>query len=350
MLAVQRLQSFPAARLSLNVSGITATDPRWYGQLTEILSEQREINDRLTIEITETVALNDLNETARFIAALRELGCSVAIDDFGAGYTSFRNIKLLNIDIVKLDGSFCKDLSANEDNQYFVRSLIDLARKFELKTVAEWVETEEDADLLKSWGVDYMQGKLFGEATLESPWPRIDDSVTAFAAAGQGSEPSPNLSLERHSAPATSWSDEAPADDAALADDFAEAPADEEPVSAPRWSAAWKTTIVSPNGRSRIELHSRLKSSTAAAADVFELDLSRLRAAIAALDSKFGEADRDRQPDLRSGRAISARHCGLSSRRTAQARLPASLRDMMHEASYGFFRASSSSFRSISRS
>ena len=213
MLAVQRLQSFPAARLSLNVSGITATDPRWYGQLTEILSEQREINDRLTIEITETVALNDLNETARFIAALRELGCSVAIDDFGAGYTSFRNIKLLNIDIVKLDGSFCKDLSANEDNQYFVRSLIDLARKFELKTVAEWVETGEDADLLKSWGVDYMQGKLFGEATLESPWPRIDDSVTAFAAAGQGSEPSPNLSLERHSAPATSWSDETPADD-----------------------------------------------------------------------------------------------------------------------------------------
>ena len=108
MLAVQRLQRFPDARLSLNVSGITATDPRWYGQLTEILSEQREINDRLTIEITETVALNDLNETARFIAALRELGCSVAIDDFGAGYTSFRNIKLLNIDIVKLDGSFCK--------------------------------------------------------------------------------------------------------------------------------------------------------------------------------------------------------------------------------------------------
>ena len=191
MLAVQRLQRYPEARLSINVSGITATDPRWYGQLTEILSEQREINDRLTIEITETVALNDLNETARFIAALRELGCAVAIDDFGAGYTSFRNIKMLSVDVVKLDGSFCEELSANEDNQYFVRSLIDLAKKFELKTVAEWVQTEDDARLLKSWGVDYLQGRLYGEATLEPPWPERDDQATAFAA-GESAEPAPH--------------------------------------------------------------------------------------------------------------------------------------------------------------
>ncbi len=193
MLAVQRLQRFPDARLSLNVSGITATDPRWYGQLTEILSEQREINDRLTIEITETVALNDLNETARFIAALRELGCRVAIDDFGAGYTSFRNIKLLNIDIVKLDGSFCEQLSASEDNQFFVRSLIDLAKKFELKTVAEWVETRADADLLTSWGVDYLQGKLFGEASLEPPWRQPDAGATAFTAVVDAHEPDPDV-------------------------------------------------------------------------------------------------------------------------------------------------------------
>ncbi|MDP9137720.1 MAG: EAL domain-containing protein, partial [Pseudomonadota bacterium] len=274
MLAVQRLQTFPTARLSLNVSGITATDPRWYGQLTEILSEQRENNDRLTIEITETVALNDLNETARFIAALRELGCSVAIDDFGAGYTSFRNIKMLNIDVVKLDGSFCEHLSSNQDNQYFVRTLIDLARKFELKTVAEWVETEEDASLLRSWGVDYLQGKLFGEATLDPPWPELDDRVTAFAAAVDATEPSPNLALAQHSAPAM-----------AREDSVAEAP----DIQFSPWSPA----AAPPR-----------ETADAGTADLFELDLSRLRTAIAALDGNFdrqGERDRRENADRRTG-------------------------------------------------
>ena len=96
------------------------------------------------------MALGDLDETVRFTSALRDLGCAVAIDDFGAGYTSFRNLKALNVDILKLDGSFCASLAENPDNQYFVRSLIDLARKFELKTVAEWVETAEDAEFLRN--------------------------------------------------------------------------------------------------------------------------------------------------------------------------------------------------------
>lgn len=180
MLALENLLMYPQARLSLNVSGITATDPRWFGQLTEILSEQREIINRLTIEITETAVLHDLGETARFISALRELGCGVAIDDFGAGYTSFRNLKLLDVDMVKLDGSFSEQLSVNRDNQYFIRSLIELAQKFNLKTVAEWVQSPEDAELLRSWGVDYLQGKLFGDAVLEMPWPRAAEAVTTF--------------------------------------------------------------------------------------------------------------------------------------------------------------------------
>ena len=117
----QTLQRFPEARLTLNVSGITATDPRWFGQLDRNADRTaRHQHERLTVEITETVALDDLNETVRFIANLRDLGCAVAIDDFGAGYTSFRNLKVLNVDIVKLDGSFCENLSANRDNQYFV--------------------------------------------------------------------------------------------------------------------------------------------------------------------------------------------------------------------------------------
>jgi diguanylate cyclase (GGDEF)-like protein len=171
MLAVDTLKRVPQAQLTLNVSGITATDPRWFNQIMQMLAEEKEVTSRLTVEITETAALNDLTETARFIAGLRQLGCAVAIDDFGAGYTSFRNLRVLNVDMVKLDGSFCENLSTNRDNQYFVRSLIDLARKFELKTVAEWVQTQEDAKLLKSWGIDYLQGAIYGDAITDPSWP-----------------------------------------------------------------------------------------------------------------------------------------------------------------------------------
>jgi diguanylate cyclase (GGDEF)-like protein len=169
-MTVDALTATPDLSLSINVSGTTATDPRWFNQLTNILSEWPGIADRVMLEITETVALQDLDQTVRFTRALREMGCRVAIDDFGAGYTSFRNLKELDIDLVKIDGSFCEQLTENEDNQYFVRSLIDLAQKFDLLTAAEWVQTEQDADLLRSWGVDYLQGNLFGEPTTDVPW------------------------------------------------------------------------------------------------------------------------------------------------------------------------------------
>jgi diguanylate cyclase (GGDEF)-like protein len=180
-LAVKTLLDYPDARITFNVSGTTATDPRWFSQLTDILAAHNEITNRLTVEITETVALSDLEETARFTSTLRELGCAVAIDDFGAGYTSFRNLKSLNVDILKIDGTFCQKLKQNPDNQYFVQSLIDLARKFDLKTIAEWMESPEDAELLTSWGIDYLQGNLFGQATLDPPWPGVESPLAGFA-------------------------------------------------------------------------------------------------------------------------------------------------------------------------
>ncbi len=182
-LTVSTLLAYPQANLTFNVSGITATDPRWFSQLTDILKAHREVTPRLTVEITETVALGDLDETVRFTRTLRDLGCRVAIDDFGAGYTSFRNLKALNVDILKLDGSFCAHLTENPDNQYFVRSLIDMAKQFEITTVAEWVETPEDAEFLRQWGADYLQGNLFGRASLDIPWPAEDGAVAEAPAA-----------------------------------------------------------------------------------------------------------------------------------------------------------------------
>ena len=131
---------------------------------------------RLTVQITETVALNDLQSSRRFVDQLRHAGCNVAIDDFGAGYTSLRNLRELPVNILKFDGSFCRDLESNRDNQYMVRSLIDLSNKFNLKTVAEWVETRQDSELLRAWGIDYLQGNYHGAASIIPPWgePQIN--------------------------------------------------------------------------------------------------------------------------------------------------------------------------------
>ena len=124
----------------------------------------------MTVELTETAALQAFEENSRFVTRLRDMGCRVAIDDFGAGYTSFRNLHNLHVDMVKIDGAYVKDLSASPDNQLFVRTLVDLAKNFRLETVAEWVGSEEDAKLLASFGVDYFQGFHVGEPSLEPDW------------------------------------------------------------------------------------------------------------------------------------------------------------------------------------
>lgn len=184
--AAEALRNHPGVRVSINISGTTATDPRWYPEITALLARNRDVADRLIIEITETVALGDLAHTTRFVEQLRGLGVKVAIDDFGAGYTSFRNLRAIPVDMLKIDGSFCRNLETDADNRYFVQALIRLAKSFGLRTVAEWVETERDAELLQSWGIDLMQGKLFGEAVtlpgaeeIVSPAP-AEDTLARF--------------------------------------------------------------------------------------------------------------------------------------------------------------------------
>jgi EAL domain-containing protein (putative c-di-GMP-specific phosphodiesterase class I) len=185
-MTISTLHNYPQAHLAMNVSGSTATDPRWFTQLTDIIAANRSVADRRTVEITETVALADLKETFSFVEALRNIGCSVAIDDFGAGFTSFRNLRDLPVNIIKLDGSFCCDLKQNSGSQYLARTLIDLSHKFNLKTIAEWVETEDDAEILQSCGIDLMQGNLFGQASLELPWARKEiPGFVNFDAVGQ---------------------------------------------------------------------------------------------------------------------------------------------------------------------
>jgi len=164
------LHAHPEINLGVNVSGTTAADGAWLRSFIDYVQANRAVAPRLIVELTETAALHHFEESAQFISKLRELGCRVAIDDFGAGYTSFRNLRMLRIDMVKIDGSYVADLCASRENQIFVRTLVDLAKSFNLGTVAEWVTSEEDAALLKSFGVDHLQGYLYGEPSLTPRW------------------------------------------------------------------------------------------------------------------------------------------------------------------------------------
>jgi EAL domain-containing protein (putative c-di-GMP-specific phosphodiesterase class I) len=171
-IAVADLYRHQNIRLSINVSGTTAGDQSWLQSFINYVRENREVAERMTVELTETAALQAFEENARFVTRLRDMGCRVAIDDFGAGYTSFRNLHNLRVDMVKIDGAYVKNLSGSPDNQLFVRTLVHLAKNFRLETVAEWVGSEEDAKLLAGFGVDYFQGYYFGEPNISPAWAK----------------------------------------------------------------------------------------------------------------------------------------------------------------------------------
>jgi diguanylate cyclase (GGDEF)-like protein len=168
--AVAEMTAVPDLHLSLNVSPESINDGSWWSALAASLASHPGIASRLIIEITESAAIRDIDEARGFVARLKDLGCRIAIDDFGAGYTSFRNIRKLGVDLVKIDGSFVTPLATSPDDQAFVRTLIALARQLGLKTVAEWVQDETAAAMLVEWGCDYLQGELIGLASLAPPW------------------------------------------------------------------------------------------------------------------------------------------------------------------------------------
>jgi diguanylate cyclase (GGDEF)-like protein len=156
-------------QLSVNASASTVHDVDFIARITALLRRHSGVAERLTIEFTETAAIADLDATARTIAALKALGLRIAMDDFGAGFTSFRNLRRLSVDLLKIDGAFVQNLARSADDRFFVRTLIELARNLDIPTVAEWVEDQESADILAQWGVTYLQGHQFGKAELVEP-------------------------------------------------------------------------------------------------------------------------------------------------------------------------------------
>lgn len=170
-LGLAALAEDPGLRLSLNVSPRSIGDARWHRILRAGLAEDVTLAERLILEITESSAISRADEVAGFVREMQRAGLSVALDDFGAGYTSFRHFREIRFDILKIDGRFTRDIDADPDNRALVMAMRDVARHFEMLTVAECVETAAEAACLAELGVDAMQGYHFGRPALRLPAP-----------------------------------------------------------------------------------------------------------------------------------------------------------------------------------
>lgn len=144
--------------LAVNISGRSFDEPNLPHYIGELLEHNGVEPQRLMVELTETSAVADLHDAQRFIEALRRTGCTVCLDDFGTGFSSFAYLKHLDADILKIDGLFIRDLANDHDSQVFVKAIVDVARGLRKTTVAEFVEDGETLEMLKLFGVDMVQG------------------------------------------------------------------------------------------------------------------------------------------------------------------------------------------------
>ncbi len=168
-MAIKRLQVPGSSKLhvAVNVSGASLTNDAYITAILAMTASNPKLRSRLMIEVTETAALADLASANRRLAALRETGIKICIDDFGAGSASFDYLRGLNVDVVKIDGSLVREVLTEPRTRTMINHLVDLCRSLELETVAEMVETEEQARLLQELGVSHAQGWLFGKAEAE---------------------------------------------------------------------------------------------------------------------------------------------------------------------------------------
>jgi EAL domain-containing protein (putative c-di-GMP-specific phosphodiesterase class I) len=155
--------SLPQLKLSTNLSGFAFEDEGLAAYLRGLLKEHGVEGDRLVLEITEQLAVRFAASTDRQIAMLRDLGCQLAIDDFGSGYSSFSYLKRLPVDYLKIDGSFIKNLPRDRVDQAMVRMVGEVARAAGIETVAEYVQSAATFELLAKYGIDYAQGFYIGK-------------------------------------------------------------------------------------------------------------------------------------------------------------------------------------------
>ena len=169
-------------RLAVNISGRTIGNESFVDNVGRLLAKYDEAKGRLIFEITETCAIDNLLIANQHIQSLRAMGSLVCLDDFGAGSSSFAYLQQLQLDIVKIDGRYVRELADNGRDGALVRRLVELCRDLKIRTVAEMVETIEVEEIVRQAGVDFAQGWLYGKPA-DKPMPALRPSAPIKAVA-----------------------------------------------------------------------------------------------------------------------------------------------------------------------
>jgi len=150
-------------KLAINLSGQSLGDESFLPFVEEQISRSGVAPRLLCFEITESVAMANMQKAQNFMHTLKRLGCRFSLDDFGTGLSSFAYLKLFPVDTLKIDGSFVRDIATNQVSQSVVAAISEVARVMGLETVAEFVQNEASRNLLRDLGVAWGQGYLLGE-------------------------------------------------------------------------------------------------------------------------------------------------------------------------------------------
>ncbi len=169
-LGLKALQNDPALRLAINISPRSIGHVDWMRTLEAGLAGCDTVAERLILEITESAAMGCPEAVTSFMRCLQRRGVAFALDDFGAGVTSFRYLRQFRFDIVKIDGQFIRGIAGDRDSRVLVAALVSIARHFDMVTVAERVETAADAAVCSELGVSCLQGYHFGAPALNPEW------------------------------------------------------------------------------------------------------------------------------------------------------------------------------------
>jgi len=172
------------AIFAMNLSGQSIGDDDFLAFIEEEIERSGLPPESLCFEITESAAVSNLKKAQSFIDSLRQRGCQISLDDFGAGLSSFAYLKNFNVDTLKIDGSFIRDITDNRISESMVAAITQVAKVMELKTVAEYVESEETRALISELGVDFAQGHIIGKPiTLESVLSDLSETSSQAATA-----------------------------------------------------------------------------------------------------------------------------------------------------------------------
>lgn len=150
-------------RFSFNLSALSINDSDLSDYIIELAKREKINPKKINIEVTERVAISNMKRCYDFMINLKKAGFTFSLDDFGSGYCSFRYIQTLPFDVIKIDGSFIKDIDTNEQNKVIAKAVTDIAKAYGRKTVAEYIENESIANIAAEIGIDYGQGYYFAK-------------------------------------------------------------------------------------------------------------------------------------------------------------------------------------------